>query len=258
MSLKIYLVIPDASALLVRRLKGGGFAFGASVTIAESMHELPANPPDGAILVVPEHLKVKPPDNVCLCWSKIFVIDTEQSSDGVGTGRVITSSMNNPNSTWPKILQGIFECKKATFQASTWHSTRLREQTPVADLHGKLAHWAKQHKVKSYASVGSIFKTIEQLPNKLGPSIVDFEISLDATSLRLTLSTTKHDSATRQAFIDLSANPYAHLSFVRHEKDSIIASLKVDFGAQGTPRVCLIENEDPAGDNDAVPVQEAS
>ena len=258
MDLKIYLVIPDASALLVRRLKGTGFAFGVSVTIAQAIQDLPANPPEGSILAIPEHFKIKPPDNPGLGWSEILVITTDHPSVSDGTGRVIPSSMENPNSTWPKILQAIFECKKTLFSASAWHSTRLREQTPVADLHSKLAKWAKQHKVNSYASVGSIFKTLEQLPAKLGSSTVDFEIALDATSLQLTLSTENLDNATRQAFSDIMASPYINLSYVRRDQDSTIAWLKVEFGAQGTPRVCLIENNDSAGDNANIPVKEAS
>ncbi len=244
--------------MLIRRLIGSGVALDVPVNVLQSIHELPAHPPDGAILVLPKDCNLNYPDPNKRGWARILIVTTEQGPPIPGVGRIIPSSMEKPNTTWSQILQTVFEAGKTPFTSSSWHSTRLQDQIPFADLPLKLLSWAKIQKIISYASIGSILKSLEQLTGKLGSRIVDFEMSADATSFQLTLSCADQDDMIRKAFTDISASPYAQLSYVRKGENSTIAWLKVDFGVPATSRICLITNDESSEDTDRILDQEAS
>lgn len=255
---KIFLLIPDASALLIKRLQGAGIAAGVSVMVAQSIQELPTQPPCGAILVVPANCKIQTLASHRAGWTKTLIVSTEHTLADAEMSYIIPSSMENPNTAWPRIMQAIIECEKKPFSGPSWHSIRLREQTDTFEFPVKFAEWTKRHKIISYASIGSILKSVEQLPAKLGLTTVDFEMSLDASSFQLTVSTSNRNHLTQQAFLDITSNPYAPISYVRRDETSLIAWLQVNFSNQDKIKICLLTNNDSAEHNDVIPEKDAS
>lgn len=221
---KIYRVLPDANNLVVRKVRGLGLSLGITAQVVNDAKCLPSIPPDNAILMLPENVRIPKADNHDQTWSQIFIVSSDQSFRHGRYSSIIVDSKDEPGATETKILRGVLAVRGIS-SGLGWHASSIMGQSSFSEFIARFNVWSHEFKIFTCASVASLTTALAQLIPYVGASATTYEISLDGESIRLSLKIKTNNNLTQNIVRDVLTCPHAYLTIMKLEDPCITATI---------------------------------
>lgn len=195
-ALTLYIVSPDANAATLKRLRGLGTSTGLTVTAITQISELPANPSNSSILLLPSDLLAS--NGKLEAWKNLFIICSAKTGNSPASGNIIriNTTAESP-ADWIRITSSLIKYILKTEGKSSWHALRHEIVSREFNAAAELTKWIKSNKAlntEKLSQITNIFGTVESMhggqkncPTKLG-------ISLEASHLHLDIQTSNTNS----------------------------------------------------------------
>jgi hypothetical protein len=223
----IYLLAPNATMLVVKRLQGIGHCIAMKTVVVQNATELPLSAQKDACLVIPEECIASLSENQVKSWAKIFVLTSNPLSCAAFDGAIFVNSLSEPWAIWQKILVRLIESLSLTHLKPSWHTLQSNGSCELGRIGQQLRTSPDVAGIHGCDLVKTILRALDTPPISLRDHEAKYEVFIDANSFKLILTLEHGNDEVLKFFRVISLSPDIGESWLKQDKATSSFCLQV-------------------------------